>query len=108
MGTFGDRLESLRGGDSQKVFARKLGVPLTSYTNWISGTSSPKMEYIVMLCTKLGVSADWLLGLPERRESTRVTAGEGAAVAIGSGTATSSNCRDCPILLDFIKRRSGG
>lgn len=63
MKTFGDRLESLRGSDSQKVFAHKLGVPLTSYTNWISGTSSPKMEYIVMLCTKLGVSADWLLGL---------------------------------------------
>ncbi len=63
METFGDRLESLRGGDSQKDFARKLGIPLTSYTNWVCGTSSPKMEYIVMLCTKLGVSADWLLGL---------------------------------------------
>lgn len=63
METFGDRLESLRRGDSQKDFARKLGVPLTSYTNWVCGTSSPKMEYIVMLCTKLGVSADWLLGL---------------------------------------------
>lgn len=63
METFGDRLESLRGGDSQKDFAHKLGVPLTSYTNWVCGTSSPKMEYIVMLCTKLGVSADWLLGL---------------------------------------------
>ena len=63
METFGDRLESLRGSDSQKDFARKLGVPLTSYTNWVSGISSPKMEYIQMLCTKLRVSADWLLGL---------------------------------------------
>lgn len=63
MESFADRLESLRGNTSQKEFARKLGVPLTSYTNWVCGTSSPKMEYIVMLCTKLGVSADWLLGL---------------------------------------------
>ena len=63
METFGDRLEKLRGSLSQKEFAQKLGVPLTSYTNWVGGTSSPKMEYIVMLCTKLGVSADWLLGL---------------------------------------------
>ena len=63
METFGDRLESLRGKDSQRDFARKLGVPLTSYTNWVCGTSTPKMEYIIMLCTKLGVSADWLLGL---------------------------------------------
>lgn len=108
METFGTRLESLRGGISQKDFARKLGVPLTSYTNWVGGTSSPKMEYIVLLCTKLGVSADWLLGLPEPGGTTRVTAGDGAAVAIGTGTATASNCRDCPILLDFIKRRSGG
>ena len=56
-------MESLRGKDSQRDFARKLGVPLTSYTNWVCGTSTPKMEYIIMLCTKLGVSADWLLGL---------------------------------------------
>ena len=63
METFGDRLESLRGRESQKEFARKLGIPLTSYTNWISGTSSPKMEYIIVLCTKLGISSDWLLGL---------------------------------------------
>ena len=63
METFGDRLESLRGSDSQKEFARKLGIPLTSYTNWVGGTSTPKMEYIIQLCTKLGVSADWLLGL---------------------------------------------
>lgn len=63
METFGDRLESLRGKDSQRDFARKLGVPLTSYTNWVAGISSPKMEYIQLVCTKLGVSADWLLGL---------------------------------------------
>ena len=56
-------MESLRGKDSQRDVARKLGVPLTSYTNWVCGTSTPKMEYIIMLCTKLGVSADWLLGL---------------------------------------------
>ncbi|MBR4651846.1 MAG: helix-turn-helix transcriptional regulator [Kiritimatiellae bacterium] len=108
METFGERLESLRGSVSQRDFARNLGVPLTSYTNWVCGTSSPKMEYIVMLCTKLGISADWLLGLPERGVGARVEAGKGAAVSIGSGTATASNCRDCPILLDFIKRRSGG
>jgi hypothetical protein len=33
------------------------------------------MEYIVMLCTKLGVSADWLLGLsaaPPNRAQDKV------------------------------------
>ena len=74
METFGDRLEQLRGNLTQREFARQLGVPLTSYTNWTTGARAPSMDYIVMICTKLGVSADWLLGLkiapaPEQAEA---------------------------------------
>ena len=68
----------------------------------------PNLETLCRIGLTIGVSIDKLLGLPERGASAQVTAGDGAAVAIGSGTATSSNCRDCPILLDFIRRRSGG
>lgn len=84
METFGDRLESLRGKDSQKDFARKLGVPLTSYTNWVSGISSPKMEYIQMLCTKLRVSADWLLGLKASDDDVAARKLEGIKKALAS------------------------
>ena len=66
------------------------------------------MSAIISICTHLNVSADWLLGLPERGGSATVRAGDGAAVSLGTGNATASNCRDCPILLDFINRRSGG
>ena len=62
--SFGDRLEELRGDLSQRDFAKKIGVPLTSYTNWVLGVSQPKFESIYAICSKLGVSADWLLGLP--------------------------------------------
>ena len=84
METFGDRLESLRGRDSQKNFARKLGVPLTSYTNWIAGISSPKMEYIQLLCTKLRVSADWLLGLSTAEPDQAARKLEGLKKALAS------------------------
>ncbi|MGN0832606.1 MAG: helix-turn-helix domain-containing protein [Kiritimatiellia bacterium] len=66
MKVFGDRLESLRNGETQKGFAKALGIPINTYTNWVRGIREPSMSAIIHLCTHLGVSADWLLGLPER------------------------------------------
>ena len=48
---------------TQRQFANKLDVPLTSYTNWVLGLRTPNMETIQKICSHLGVSADWLLGL---------------------------------------------
>lgn len=101
------RLRELRGATSQSDFASKIGVKQTSYSSWERGIKDPAAQTVAQIASTFGVSADWLLGLPERGGTARVTAGDGAAVAIG-GTATATNCRDCPILLDFIKRRSGG
>ncbi|MBR4653181.1 MAG: helix-turn-helix transcriptional regulator [Kiritimatiellae bacterium] len=102
------RLRELRGATSQSDFASKIGVKQTSYSSWERGIKDPAAQTVAQIASTFGVSADWLLGLPERGVGARVEAGKGAAVSIGSGTATASNCRDCPILLDFIKRRSGG
>ena len=63
MSSFSERLESLRGTDTQRQFANKIDVPLTSYTNWVLGLRTPNMEAIQKMCSHLGVSADWLLGL---------------------------------------------
>ncbi len=63
---------------TQRQFANKLGVPLTSYTNWVLGLRTPNMEVIQKICSRLSVSADWLLGLstaPPPIEK-RVTMGE--------------------------------
>lgn len=95
-------------GDSVYAFAKKLGISQQTVDCYINGKRKPSLEFIYRVCSVCGCSADELLGLPEPGGTTRVTAGDGAAVAIGTGTATASNCRDCPILLDFIKRRSGG
>lgn len=80
-------MESLRGKLTQKQFAKLLGVPLTSYTNWVAGISTPKAEAIVLICTKLGVSSDWLLGLTDKQQASgtnelKVAALKGAIQAI--------------------------
>lgn len=63
---FSEKLESLRGGLTQREFAKRLGIPLTTYTNWITGIRSPSGEAILSICTQLGISADWLLGLSDK------------------------------------------
>lgn len=86
MTAIGERLESKRGAATQRQFAAKLGIPLTSYTNWLTGPSSPKMEHIIRICSNLGVSADWLLGLPDR---------SGGNVVISPGKVEAQDCSTC-------------
>jgi len=105
---FGERLRELRGLKSQASFARELGLSQVVYGRYELNQREPNLETLCHIGITLSVSADWLLGLPGRVGQPPVTAGAGAAVSIGSGSATASNCKDCPILLDFIKRRSGG
>ena len=44
-----------------------MGIPLNTYTNWLLYLRSPSMDAVISICTKLGVSADWLLGLTDCR-----------------------------------------
>lgn len=62
--SFGGRLEHLRGDRSQREFARQIGVPLNTYTNWVREIRTPTIDALKGICTQLNVSADWLLGLP--------------------------------------------
>jgi len=65
MSIFSERLESLRGDMTQRQFANKLDIPLTSYTNWVLGLRTPNMEAIEKICSRLSVSSDWLIGLSQ-------------------------------------------
>ena len=62
--SFSERLEHLRGDRSQREFARQIGVPLNTYTNWVREIRTPTIDALKGICTQLNVSADWLLGLP--------------------------------------------
>ena len=81
--SFGDRLESLRGGKTQKEFAKTLGIPLTSYTNWVLGLRQPNIDAVARICSQLGISSDWLLGLNDRH-SEPITATNSAVNTNGN------------------------
>nr|WP_155397244.1 helix-turn-helix transcriptional regulator [Stutzerimonas stutzeri] len=41
--------------------SEKTGVPYRSWQNYLSGAREPKAEALTLICTRLGVSSDWLL-----------------------------------------------
>ena len=63
----------MRGELSQKKFAASLGVPINTYTNWVRGIREPSMSAIINLSTRLGVTADWLIGIDKRPPPDRST-----------------------------------
>ena len=65
--TIGDRLKiSLKlRGISQAEFAKRLNITQTTMNRYIKGSRQPKADTIVEICTELGISSDWLLGLLE-------------------------------------------
>jgi len=63
---FSDRLRTLRGELKQAEFARRVGIAQNTYSRYESGERIPDIEVLVRLAARLGVSADWLLGLDSK------------------------------------------
>lgn len=49
----------------KKDFAKEVGYDKHSIIQWTTAKRLPRGEAIIAICTTLGVSADWLLGLDE-------------------------------------------
>ena len=77
MENFHIRLKNLRGDLSQQQAASKVGIKQQNWARYEKGTVLPGAETIHQICVAFGVSADWLLGLPERGRSA-----DGAADAL--------------------------
>lgn len=97
---FLERLKSLQGDQSVSSFARFLGIPQKSLDNYTKGLRKPSVELVLLVCSKTGVSADYLLGLsddpsPARQGSNTATNSPGAVVGHG---AHGGNCATCPLL----------
>ncbi|NUN16316.1 MAG: helix-turn-helix domain-containing protein [Myxococcales bacterium] len=56
-----ERLKAMVGGESARTFARTVGLPHTSVSNWISKRSEPSATAVAQICTNTGTSAHWLL-----------------------------------------------
>ena len=50
-------------GMTQKDLARVLGLDCSTVNGWCRGRYMPNAAYLPTICTTLGISADWLLGL---------------------------------------------
>ena len=100
MSTLGDKLRELRGETSQSEMARTLKMARPQWIRYENGTSVPGADIIEKICRVHACSADWLLGLKDK--SPTVSAGPGAAVAIGANARASAHtaeaktaCRNC-------------
>ena len=87
---------------TQRQFANKLDVPLTSYTNWVLGLRTPNMEAIQKICSRLGVSADWLIGISTDPPPTekKVIMGEEP----GSYKAVCHECKKKDVQIERMER----
>lgn len=67
---FAMRLKKLREetGYSQKDFAKKLGIPSTTYNNYETGFREPDFDVLKELSKALNVSTDYLLGATDNTE----------------------------------------
>lgn len=67
MKIFAERLKELRQEHnlSQKEFGKSIGATYSAISYWESNTNEPKISYIVAICTRYGITADYLLGLED-------------------------------------------
>lgn len=64
---FLSRLKELQGSDSVSAFARYLEMPQKTVDTYIKEQRKPSVEFVMRVCSKCHVSADWLLGLSDQR-----------------------------------------
>lgn len=63
MESFLNRLKTLQGDSATAAFARQIGVNQKTLDHLVKGERKPSVEVVVAICSRLNVSADWLLGL---------------------------------------------
>ena len=65
MNVFLERLSVLKGERGVSEFARFLGINQKTLDHAIKGERKPSVEMVVSICSKTGVSSDWLIGLSD-------------------------------------------
>lgn len=78
---FATRLRELRGSLSQREMYTKIGISQPTYSCWESGTKFPLAFQLSKISITLGISADWLLGLTDRREGGVKTVADPTLIA---------------------------
>lgn len=72
--TFSSRLREARGKKSQRDVCDALEIKQGTYSTWELGKYEPTFDVLVKLAAYLGVTTDWLLGMPESNSKIELTA----------------------------------
>lgn len=54
-------------GMTQTMFARAVGIKQSQVSEWLKGKAKPGYDMLKQICLALNLSANFLLGLEERR-----------------------------------------
>ena len=55
---------AMRGMTNEDLFF-ETRIPISNICRWRAGTGGPSVEHLRTLCVKLGISADWFIGVVE-------------------------------------------
>ena len=78
---FAERLRMLRGTRSQAEMAAFVGMNgQASWAQWEIGARQPKLDMFAHLCKRLGVTADWLLGIDDTQPTPKPSIDEQLAL----------------------------
>jgi len=100
MKIFCTRLKEVRNSFSQNEFAKRLGIPQSSYSRYESGKNEPDYELLVSICRIFNVSSDWLLGLTDERTprggASHDNATNNGSIDNNHGSVTIGKTEVCP------------
>lgn len=71
----GEKIKNIRikKGWTQKEFAKKLGIPSSSYSNYENGNRAPTADTILKIADALGVSASYLMGWEDESNTDKAS-----------------------------------
>lgn len=101
---FSQRIKTLIGGDSVSSFARRVGLKQASVDRYVKAVHAPNAEALMAIATHCRVTADWLLGLSDNKDSKQEPLETGKLVDMinvlpstdsGSARRDGGACADC-------------
>ena len=108
---FLEKILSVKGGRSVSAFARDIGMNQRVVDMYLKGERKPSLEFVLNICSTQDVSANWLLGLPERGGGGATVHGDGNAVAVGTGaratTKVPTDCSKCKLMQAHLREITG-
>lgn len=105
---FAERLRVLRGTRSQAEMAAFVGgITQAAWAQWEMGARQPKLDVFSHLCKRLGVTADWLLGIDDTPQHAQPSIDEQLALLKAQLVETSKNMEGIMLQISRLEKERG-